>query len=86
MYHKMEFIQGDTHSPSFTGLPRPRRGGLQSPNRTVTPADTTLLCKAWSFTEGFKCPRVKPNASLSTDEIQGNTLTSINHSSYEERE
>jgi hypothetical protein len=21
---------------------------------TVTHADTTLLCKAWSFTEGFK--------------------------------
>jgi hypothetical protein len=29
---------------------------------------------------------VKPNVSLSSDEIRGNTLTSVNHSSYEERE
>jgi hypothetical protein len=29
---------------------------------------------------------VKPNASLSADEIQGNTPTSVNHWSYEERE
>jgi hypothetical protein len=33
---------------------RPRRGGLQIPNRTVTPVGTTLPCKVWSFTEGFK--------------------------------
>jgi hypothetical protein len=32
--------------------PQPQRGGLQSPNRTVTPTGTTLPCKAWSFTEG----------------------------------
>jgi hypothetical protein len=36
----------------LAGLPQPRRGGLKSPNRTVTPVGTTLLCKAWSFTEG----------------------------------
>jgi hypothetical protein len=35
----------------LVGSPRPRRGGLQSPNRTVTPVGTTLPCKAWSFTE-----------------------------------
>jgi hypothetical protein len=33
-------------------LSRRERGGLQSPSRTVTPAVTTLPCKAWSFTEG----------------------------------
>jgi hypothetical protein len=38
----------------LTGSPQPRRGGLQSPNRTVTPTGTTLSCKVWSFTEGFK--------------------------------
>jgi hypothetical protein len=31
-----------------------RGGGLQSPNRILTPAGTTLLCKVWSFTKGFK--------------------------------
>jgi hypothetical protein len=36
----------------LAGSPQPRHGGLQSPNRTVTPAGTTLLCKVWSFTEG----------------------------------
>jgi hypothetical protein len=36
----------------LAGLPQPRRGGLQSPNRTITPTGTTLLCKAWSFTKG----------------------------------
>jgi hypothetical protein len=35
-----------------TGLPQPWCGGLQSPNRVVTLAGTTLLCKVWSFTEG----------------------------------
>jgi hypothetical protein len=40
--------------PGLAGSPRPRRGGLQSPNRTVTLAGTTLLCKSWSFIEGFK--------------------------------
>jgi hypothetical protein len=39
-------------NPGLTGLPQPRRSGLQSSNRTVTPVGTTLLCKAWSFTEG----------------------------------
>jgi hypothetical protein len=39
-------------NPGLTGLPQPQRGGLQSPNRTVTPTDTPLPCKAWSFTEG----------------------------------
>jgi hypothetical protein len=39
-------------NPGLAGSPQPRRGGLQSPNRTVTPMDTTLSCKAWSFTEG----------------------------------
>jgi hypothetical protein len=41
-------------SPGLAGSPRRRRGGLQSPNMTVTHAGTTLLCKAWSITEGFK--------------------------------
>jgi hypothetical protein len=36
----------------LVGSPQPRRGGLQSPNRIVTPVGTTLLCKVWSFTEG----------------------------------
>jgi hypothetical protein len=36
----------------LAGSPQPRRGVLQSPNMTVTPTGTTLLCKAWSFTEG----------------------------------
>jgi hypothetical protein len=36
----------------LAGSPQPRRGGLQSPNRTVTPVGTALSCKAWSFTEG----------------------------------
>jgi hypothetical protein len=42
------------NSPRLAGSPRPRRDGLQSPNRTITPVGTTLLCKVWSFTEGFK--------------------------------
>jgi hypothetical protein len=42
------------NNPSLAGSPRHRRGGLQSPNKTVTAVGTTLLCKAWSFTEGFK--------------------------------
>jgi hypothetical protein len=37
----------------LAGSPQPRRGGLQSPNRTVTPTGTTLSYKAWSFTEGI---------------------------------
>jgi hypothetical protein len=37
----------------LAGLPQLQRGGLQSPNNTITPMGTTLLCKAWSFTEGF---------------------------------
>jgi hypothetical protein len=44
----------DTRGYSSLGLagsPRPRRGGLQSPNITITPAGTTLPSKAWSFTE-----------------------------------
>jgi hypothetical protein len=40
--------------PGLASLPRPQCGGLQSPNKTVTPAGTTLPCKAWSFTEEFK--------------------------------
>jgi hypothetical protein len=32
--------------------PQPRRGGLQSPNRTVTSVGTTLPYKVWSFTKG----------------------------------
>jgi hypothetical protein len=36
----------------LAGSPQLRRGGLQGPNRTITPAGTTLPCKAWSFTEG----------------------------------
>jgi hypothetical protein len=39
-------------NPGLAGSPQPWRGGLQSPNRTVTLAGTTLPCKAWSFTEG----------------------------------
>jgi hypothetical protein len=39
-------------NPGLAGTPQPLRGGLQSPNRTITPAGTTLSCKAWSFTEG----------------------------------
>jgi hypothetical protein len=39
-------------NPGLAGSPQPRRGGLQSPNRTVTPVGTTLPCKAWSFTKG----------------------------------
>jgi hypothetical protein len=35
----------------LAGSPQLRHGGLQSPNRTVTPTGTTLLCKARSFTE-----------------------------------
>jgi hypothetical protein len=38
----------------LTSSPQPRRGGLQNPNRTVTPMGITLPCKAWSFTKGFK--------------------------------
>jgi hypothetical protein len=41
-------------NPGLAASPRPRRGGLQSPNRTVTPMGTTHLCKAWSLIEGFK--------------------------------
>jgi hypothetical protein len=36
----------------LVGLPQPQRGGLQSPNRTITLVGTTHPCKAWSFTEG----------------------------------
>jgi hypothetical protein len=45
---------GYDSGPGLAGSPGPRRGGLQSPNRTVTSVGTTLPCKAWSFTEGFK--------------------------------
>jgi hypothetical protein len=41
-------------SPGLAISPWPRRGGLQSPNRTITPTGTTLPCKAWSFNKGFK--------------------------------
>jgi hypothetical protein len=41
-------------NPGLAGSPQHRRGGLQSPNRTINPAGTTHLCKAWRFTEGFK--------------------------------
>jgi hypothetical protein len=43
---------GGYSNPGLAGLPQAHHGGLQSPNRTVTHAGTTLLCKAWSFTEG----------------------------------
>jgi hypothetical protein len=36
----------------LAGSPQPRRGGLRSPNRIVTPVGTTLPGKAWSFTKG----------------------------------
>jgi hypothetical protein len=39
-------------NPGLAGSPQPRRGGLESPNRTVTLAGTTLPYKVWSFTEG----------------------------------
>jgi hypothetical protein len=39
-------------NPGLVDSPQPWHGGLQSPNRIVTPAGTTLPCKAWSFTEG----------------------------------
>jgi hypothetical protein len=39
-------------NPGLAGLPQSRCGGLQSPNRTIAHAGTTLLCKAWSFIEG----------------------------------
>jgi hypothetical protein len=42
------------NNPGLVGSPRPQRGGLQSPNKTIIPAGTTLPRKAWSFTEGFK--------------------------------
>jgi hypothetical protein len=41
-------------NPGLAGSPQPQLGGLQNPNMTVTPAGTTISCKAWSFTEGFK--------------------------------
>jgi hypothetical protein len=34
------------NSPGLADSPQPQRGGLQSPNRIVTPVGTTLLCKA----------------------------------------
>jgi hypothetical protein len=45
------------HTRGYSNLglassPQYRRGGLQSPNRTITPTSTTHPCKAWSFTEG----------------------------------
>jgi hypothetical protein len=45
--------KGD-NSLGLAGSPRPRCGGLQSPNRTVTPTGTTLPGKTCSFMEGFK--------------------------------
>jgi hypothetical protein len=39
-------------NPGLASSPQPQRGGLQSPNMTITPVGTTLPCKAWSFTEG----------------------------------
>jgi hypothetical protein len=39
-------------NPGLAGSLQPRRGGLQSPNSTITFVGTTLPCKAWSFTEG----------------------------------
>jgi hypothetical protein len=39
-------------NPGLAGSPQPQCGRLQSRNRTVTPAGTTLSCKALSFTEG----------------------------------
>jgi hypothetical protein len=38
----------------LAGSPWPQHGGIQSPNRTITPMGTTFLCKVWNFTEGFK--------------------------------
>jgi hypothetical protein len=43
--------RGDSNL-GLAGSPQPRRGGLQSPNRTVTPTGTRLLGKAWSYMEG----------------------------------
>jgi hypothetical protein len=40
------------HNLGLVGSPQPQRGGLQSPNRIVTHAGTTLLCKVWGFTKG----------------------------------
>jgi hypothetical protein len=39
-------------NPGLAGSSQPQCGGLQSPNRTITPAGTTLPCKVWSFIEG----------------------------------
>jgi hypothetical protein len=39
-------------NPGLADLLEPRRGGLQSPNTTITPTGTTLPCKTWSITEG----------------------------------
>jgi hypothetical protein len=38
----------------LAGSPQPWRGGLQSPNMTVTLVSITLPCEAWNFTKGFK--------------------------------
>jgi hypothetical protein len=39
-------------NPGLASSPQPRHDGLQSPNRTITPAGTTLPSMVWSFTEG----------------------------------
>jgi hypothetical protein len=57
MYHNKESTQGSTLDSSTQVWPahhKLARCGLQSPNRIITPMGTTLPCKAWSFTEGFK--------------------------------
>jgi hypothetical protein len=41
------------NSPWLADSPRPQRGGLESPNKAVTPVGTTLPCMVWRFIEGF---------------------------------
>jgi hypothetical protein len=62
-------------NPGLAGSPQPWRGGLQSPNRTVTLVGTTLSCKAWSFTKGNtpghhvrECNQVFPRQSTKYEE------------------
>jgi hypothetical protein len=39
------------NSLGLVGSPQPQRGGLQSPNRTITPVGATLPCKVSSSGE-----------------------------------
>jgi hypothetical protein len=39
-------------NPGLAGSQQPQHGGLQSPNRSITPVGITHPCKAWSFTNG----------------------------------